>query len=159
MWMLLSLAQAAPNPLNGHHVLSTDPAVITAVQQQEISNALSGIPSIFHSIATTLLAPTLIYCQEYTLDISSTWFSLTCDQHTPISRPLNNSEIMIPWGDKQLKSKVALVGDDAILSLASDEGTRITHLHPTAQGIQAKVEIQSPKLSYVLHWTLDYLRH
>lgn len=158
MLFLLSLASADPSVLTGRYSMSSDPAAVEAAQQAELTRTLETIPALLRPIADHLLRPTLFYCKAYNMVVSGGSFSNQCDDKPALTRTIDGSAVPMQVGDINFVSHVSVDGDQILLTLEGEHGSRMTRYTATAAGMHVEITVTSPRLEKPMSWGIDYRR-
>lgn len=152
--LLLPVALAGA-PLEGSWRLVSDPVAVRAVQKEETARALAGVPTILHPLAERALEPAYKICTTYRIAVSSE-FSVQCDGAPPLQGPPDgvNRERQV---DGEIRSvSVRRDGDDVVLIIHNEEGSRATRYMVTPAGLRVSVTVASMRLAAPINWSLDY---
>lgn len=158
MITLIALAFADPSMLTGHYTISSDPSAVEAAQQAELQRTLATIPSLLRPVAEPMLKPTLFYCRMYQMVVSTVSFTTQCDDKPQLVRPFSGEALPLTVGDLTFTSHVAAEGDQVVLTLDGDHGSRVTRYTPTANGMHIDVAVSSPRLDAPMRWGIEYLK-
>ena len=158
MLLLTAMAFADPSSLTGQFTMITDPAAVEAAQQAELERSLASLPSLLRPLASPLLRPTLFYCKSYHLVVTPDSFSNQCDDKPLLQRPINRDALPLQVGDLTFTSRVSVEGDQVVLVLEGEHGTRTTRYTPTPSGLHVDVSVSSPRLDTPLTWSIEYRR-
>lgn len=158
MWLLASLALAAPN-VGGTWTVS-NPAHVKSSIDAGVAASVAAFPSAYQSMVESKLSAIPEVCEAYVFTKTDTDLVWTCDDKPAFTVPLDKLGVPYDIKGRGKRAVATVTATDTTIQARFDgkDGTRTTVFEVNGDSLKATYTVRGPKLSVPLTWTAHYSR-